>query len=92
MEQDIRWQQRFVNSQAPIPGIPETRHSQLEFLFAAQPRLEAVWLLGSRALERHREGFDNDLCLEGVGLVPVNRLGLMAAVDVCYCPGRWRRP
>jgi predicted nucleotidyltransferase len=73
-------------SGAPIPGIPQSRQRQLELLFAAQPRLEAVWLFGSRAMERHREGSDIDLCLEGDALAPRDRLRLMAAVDELLLP------
>jgi len=73
-------------SQSPIPGIPQPRQRQLDQLFAAQPRLEAVWLFGSRAMDRHREGSDIDLCLEGDALAPVDRLRLMAAVDELLLP------
>ena len=63
-----------------IPGIPATRVDQLQQLWAGQPRLEAVWLFGSRAMDRHGPGSDIDLCLEGPALSHSDRLALMAAV------------
>ncbi|MCP9911303.1 nucleotidyltransferase domain-containing protein [Cyanobium sp. BA20m-p-22] len=58
-----------------IPGIPATR-------------VEAVWLFGSRAMDRHGPGSDIDLCLEGPALNHSDRLALMAAVDDLLLP--WR--
>jgi nucleotidyltransferase substrate binding protein (TIGR01987 family) len=76
-------------AQAPgIAGIPEARVEQLQALFARQPRLEAVWLFGSRAMGRHQPGSDIDLCLEGGLLGHRERLRLMAAVDDLLLP--WR--
>ena len=71
-----------------IPGIPRERVQQLEQLWAGQPGLEAVWLFGSRAMERHQAGSDIDLCLEGPALSHGKRLQLMAAVDDLLLP--WR--
>jgi predicted nucleotidyltransferase len=71
-----------------IPGIPNPRVKQLEQLWAQQPRLQAVWLFGSRAMGRHQEGSDIDLCLEGPALSHGDRLRLMAAVDELLLP--WR--
>lgn len=72
----------------PIPGIPEERQAQLQQLWAGQPRLQAVWLFGSRAVGRHGPGSDIDLCLEGPTLSHSDRLALMAAVDDLLLP--WR--
>ena len=71
---------------SPIPGIPAIRQHQLEQLFAAQPRLEAVWLFGSRAMGRHHEGSDLDLCLEGEELAHIDQLRLMDAIDDLLMP------
>lgn len=48
-----------------ITGIPEASQQKLLNLLSQQPRLEAVWLFGSRAMGRQRPGSDIDLCLEG---------------------------
>jgi len=48
-----------------ITGIPEASQQKLLDLLSQQPRLEAVWLFGSRAMGRQRPGSDIDLCLEG---------------------------
>jgi predicted nucleotidyltransferase len=69
-----------------IPGIPEQRQHQLHQLSAAQPRLEAVWLFGSRAMGRYHEGSDIDLCLEAPQLSHADRLRLMAAIDDLLLP------
>jgi len=69
-----------------IPGISAIRQRQLDQLFAAQPRLQAVWLFGSRAMGRHHEGSDLDLCLEGEALAHRDQLRLMAAVDELLLP------
>jgi len=69
-----------------IPGISAIRQRQLDQLFAAQPRLQAVWLFGSRAMARHHEGSDLDLCLEGEALAHRDQLRLMAAIDELLLP------
>lgn len=69
-----------------IPGIPDLRCQQLQALFAKEQALEAVWLFGSRAMGREREGSDIDLCLEGRALNHQNRLRLMAEVDELLMP------
>lgn len=69
-----------------IPGIPELRCQQLQALFVQEPGLERVWLFGSRAMGRHRDGSDIDLCLEGAALSHQSRLRLMAAVDDLLMP------
>ena len=69
-----------------IPGIPEPAQSKLMKLLAAQPQLDEVWLFGSRAMGRYREGSDIDLCLEGSQLTHSDRLRLMAAVDDLLLP------
>ena len=71
-----------------IPGIPSARVEQLEQLWAHQPSLQALWLFGSRAMERHQPGSESDLCLEGSALSHRDRLRLMAAVDNLLLPSR----
>ncbi len=62
-----------------IPCVPAPRLEQLQTLWASQPKLEAVWLLGSRAMGRHGPGSDIDLCLVGPALEHNARLAQMAA-------------
>jgi len=69
-----------------IPGIPDRRCQQLQALFAKEQALEAVWLFGSRAMGRQREGSDIDLCLDGISLNHQSRLRLMAEVDELLMP------
>ncbi|MEA5443283.1 nucleotidyltransferase domain-containing protein [Cyanobium gracile] len=69
-----------------IPGIPERTQQRLQQVFDTQAHLEAVWLFGSRAMGRHREGSDIDLCLEGRELSHRDRLRLMAAIDELLLP------
>ncbi|KAF0652970.1 nucleotidyltransferase domain-containing protein [Cyanobium sp. Copco_Reservoir_LC18] len=69
-----------------IPGIPERAQQRLQQVFANQAHLDAVWLFGSRAMGRHREGSDIDLCLEGPELSHQDRLRLMAAIDELLLP------
>jgi predicted nucleotidyltransferase len=71
-----------------LPGIRTARVEQLEQLWAHKPRLQAVWLFGSRAMERHQPGSDIDLCLVGSALSHSDRLRLMPAVDDLLLP--WR--
>jgi len=73
---------------ATIPGIPAGAEQRLMSLLAAQPRLQAVWLFGSRAMGRHQQGSDINLCLEGPQLSHGDRLRLMDAVDDLLLP--WR--
>jgi len=69
-----------------IPGIPDAAEHRLLDLLTAQPRLEALWLFGSRAMGRHRSGSDIDLCLEGPLLRHIDRLRLLAAVEELLLP------
>ncbi len=69
-----------------IPGLSVWSQHRLQQLLTYQPHLEAVWLFGSRAMGRHQEGSDVDLCLEGQQLSPQDRLRLMAAIDELLLP------
>ena len=69
-----------------IPGIPAACQQKLEQLFVAEPLIEAVWLFGSRAMNRFHQGSDIDLCLDGDQLSHRKRLELMAAIDDLLLP------
>jgi len=71
---------------SPIPGIPEQAQQRLIGLFATQPHLQEVWLFGSRAMGRHQQSSDIDLCLEAPELSHHARLRLMAAIDDLLLP------
>ena len=73
---------------ASIPGISGEAEQRLMQLLASQPQLQAVWLFGSRAMGRHQQGSDIDLCIEAPQLSHGDRLRLMAAVDDLQLP--WR--
>lgn len=77
-----------VASLPTTPGIPGPRLQQLQQLWEGQPRLQAVWLFGSRAIGRQLPGSDIDLCLEGPAPSHSDRLVLMAAVDDLLLPYR----
>jgi predicted nucleotidyltransferase len=72
--------------QGGIAGVPEQAQQQLLQLLAGWPQLEAIWLFGSRAMDRHRLGSDIDLCLEAPRMSHQDRLRLMAAVDDLLLP------
>ena len=72
--------------QQPIAGIPDAAQQRLIRLLAAEPHLNAVWLFGSRAMGRHQQGSDIDLCLEAPDLSHCDRLRLMAAIDDLLLP------
>ena len=69
-----------------IPGLAEAPCRRLLAVLQAQPAVEAVWLYGSRAMERHRDGSDIDLVLDGARLSHAELLGLMAAIDDLLLP------
>jgi predicted nucleotidyltransferase len=71
---------------APIPGLPEGAQQKLMGVFNSQPRLQEVWLYGSRAMGRERPGSDVDLCLTGETLGHGDLLRLMASVDDLLLP------
>ena len=76
----------MLSSVTAIPGVPEASQRRLLDAFLNLPRVEAVWLFGSRAMGRHRPGSDLDLCLEGRQLTHRDRLQLMAAIDDLLLP------
>ena len=70
----------------PVPGLPEAAQEKLMWVFESQPRLQEVWLYGSRAMGRERPASDVDLCLTGETLGHGDLLRLMASVDDLLLP------
>jgi predicted nucleotidyltransferase len=70
----------------PIPGLPEEAQQKLMGVFESEPRLQEVWLYGSRAMGRERPASDVDLCLMGETLGHGDLLRLMASVDDLLLP------
>jgi len=64
-----------------IPGLPDEASAALLQTLASHPKVEQVWLYGSRAMNRQRPGSDIDLSLEGAGLEHRDLLELMGNVD-----------
>ena len=73
---------------AAIPGIPALSQVQLERLVAALPNLHRVWFFRSRAMGRHQQGSDIDLCLDGQQISHQDRLRLLTAIENLLLP--WR--
>ena len=70
----------------PIPGLPEGAQQKLMGVFESEPRLQEVWLYGSRAMGRERPASDVDLCLTGETLGHGDLLQMMASVDDLLLP------
>ena len=64
-----------------IPGLPQQACQRLLDVLQQSPKVQEVWLFGSRAMGRHREGSDLDLCLVGEAITHLDRLQLMHAID-----------
>ena len=71
---------------ATIPGLLEGAQQKWMGVFNSQPRLQEVWLYGSRAMGRERPASDVDLCLTGETLGHGDLLRLMASVDNLLLP------
>lgn len=71
---------------ALIPGLPVPAAEALLAALGTCPRVEEVWLYGSRAMGRHRRGSDIDLTLMGHQLSHRDRLDLMEAIDTLMLP------
>jgi predicted nucleotidyltransferase len=69
-----------------IPGLTEAPCQRLLAVLQGQPAVEAIWLYGSRAMGRHRDGSDIDLALDGSRLSHAELLGLMVAIDDLLLP------
>lgn len=69
-----------------IPGLPPEASQRLLQVLAAEPAVRQVWLYGSRAMGRQRQGSDIDLTLVGEELSGDTLLGLMEAIDDLLLP------
>ena len=69
-----------------IAGIPPRATAQLLQVLHSCPRVDAIWLYGSRAMERQAPGSDIDVCLEGPELSHGDRLRLMGEIDDLLLP------
>ncbi len=69
-----------------IPGIPERASGPLLQLLQQHPGVVEVWLFGSRAMGRQREGSDLDLCLVGEALTHLDRVQLLHSIDELLLP------
>ena len=65
----------------PIPGLPPLANQRLLQVLQGCLTVEAVLLFGSRAMGRHRDGSDVDLCLVAEAFTHADRLQLMHAID-----------
>ena len=68
-----------------IPGLPQQACQRLLDVLQQSPKVQEVWLFGCRAMGRHREGSDLDLCLVGE-ITHLDRLQLMHAIDELLLP------
>ena len=75
-----------MNVSPTIPGVPERSSLQLLGLFEQHASVQQVWLFGSRAMGRHHNGSDLDLCLVGETISHPDRLQLMQAIDELLLP------
>lgn len=71
---------------AEIPGLSPAASEALLGTLRSCPRVEEVWLYGSRAMGSHRPGSDVDLTLVGHQLSHPDRLDLMEAIDALMLP------
>lgn len=69
-----------------IPGLPSQASQRLLQVLAAEPAVRQVWLYGSRAMGRQRQGSDIDLTLVGEELSGDTLLGLMQTIDDLMLP------
>lgn len=76
------------NSQAlqAIPGLSTSASERLLAVLAAEPAVREVWLYGSRAMGRQRNGSDIDLTLIGTTLEHHHLLQLLSAIDELLLP------
>ena len=76
-------------SHPQIPGIPRSCQQALLAQLTRIAGLQAIWLFGSRAMERYQPGSDIDLCLDlasDQALSHSDRLRLMAAINDLLLP------
>lgn len=60
--------------------------NQVMSVFATIPKIKRVLVFGSRALERHREGSDIDLAIEGENLSLVDVLDVRVKLEDLELP------
>jgi predicted nucleotidyltransferase len=66
--------------------LPRKAIERIIGVLANEPAVQRVWLFGSRALDRAREGSDIDLCLDGEGLDSDRLLALERHLDALDLP------
>ena len=71
---------------AEILGLSSAASEALLDTLRSCPRVEEVWLYGSRAMGRHRPGSDVDLTLVGHQLSHPDCLELMETIDSLMLP------
>ena len=69
-----------------IPGLPRQASDAVLATLRCCPRVEQVWLYGSRAMGRQRPGSDIDLTLMGPQLTHGDGLALMTAIEELMLP------
>ena len=69
-----------------IPGLPQPACQRLFEVLQQSAKVQEVWLFGSRAMGRYREGSDLDVCLVGEAITHLDRLQLMHAIDELLLP------
>ena len=69
-----------------IPGLPQPACQRLFEVLQQSAKVQEVWLFGSRAMGRYREGSDLDVCLVGEAIANLDRLQLMHAIDELLLP------
>jgi len=69
-----------------IPGLSASASERLLAVLAAEPAVRGVWLYGSRAMGRQRNGSDIDLTLIGATLEHQHLLQLLSAIDDLLLP------
>ena len=64
-----------------IPGLPHQACQRLLDVLQQSSKVQEIWLFGSRAMGRYREGSDLDLCLVGEAITHLDRLQLIHTID-----------
>lgn len=67
-------------------GLPDHVIEKLKAVFTADPRVQKVWLYGSRALGKERTGSDIDLCIEGQALRVDDLFAIEVRIDDLLLP------
>jgi len=75
-----------VSALPSIPGLPHLSSQRLLAVLQRSTKVQEIWLFGSRAMGRYREGSDLDVCLVGEAITHLDRLQLMHAIDELLLP------